>query len=77
MLDSKFVSAATLPGHEDWVKCLAFKPTDAEHDSLILASGSQDATIRLWNIEPFSRSSLGASGSSAGEADEVFGECYG
>nr|VWO97323.1 Aspartyl proteinase [Ganoderma boninense] len=43
----------------------------AEHDSLILASGSQDATIRLWNIEPFSRSTLGASDNSAGEADDL------
>jgi len=41
-----------LPGHEDWVKCLAFQSPRAETDSLILASGSQDATIRLWNIEP-------------------------
>ena len=42
----------TLPGHEDWVKCLAFCPPQVEGDPLILASGSQDATIRLWNIEP-------------------------
>ncbi|KAM5535687.1 hypothetical protein V8D89_010674 [Ganoderma adspersum] len=69
--DDSFVPGATLPGHEDWVKCLAFKPTDTELDSLILASGSQDATIRLWNIEPFSRSALGASGSSAGETDDL------
>ncbi|PIL36810.1 hypothetical protein GSI_00500 [Ganoderma sinense ZZ0214-1] len=69
--DDSFVSAATLPGHEDWVKCLAFKPTDAEHDSLILASGSHDATIRLWNIEQFSRSTLGASASSGEEADDL------
>lgn len=44
---------------------------DAERDPLILASGSQDATIRLWNIEPFSRSAIGASGNSAGEADDL------
>ena len=41
-----------MPGHEDWVKSLAIYPPHAEGDSLILASGSQDATIRLWNIEP-------------------------
>ena len=43
---------ASLPGHEDWVKCLAFYPPRAEEDPLILASGSQDTTIRFWNIEP-------------------------
>lgn len=43
---------ASLPGHEDWIKCLAFHSPRAEADPLILASGSQDATIRLWNIEP-------------------------
>ncbi|KAI0751417.1 WD40 repeat-like protein [Daedaleopsis nitida] len=61
-----FVFAASLPGHEDWVKCLAFKPTDQEGDALVLASGSQDATIRLWNIEPFTHSStLAATGSTS------------
>ena len=48
----QFLPAASLPGHEDWVKCLAFQPPRADDDPLILASGSQDATIRLWNIEP-------------------------
>ena len=41
-----------MPGHEDWIKCLAFQPPRAEGDPLILASGSQDAAIRLWDIEP-------------------------
>ena len=48
----QFLLAASLPGHEDWVKCLAFQAPRADADPLILASGSQDATIRLWNIEP-------------------------
>ncbi|KAI0773874.1 WD40 repeat-like protein [Fomes fomentarius] len=70
----KFVSAAALPGHEDWVKCLAFKPLEQESDILILASGSQDATIRLWNIEPFTSSSSLATTSgesSGGVTDEL------
>lgn len=41
-----------MPGHEDWVKCLAFYRPHAGGNHIILASGSQDATIRLWNIEP-------------------------
>ncbi|KAI0722960.1 WD40 repeat-like protein [Earliella scabrosa] len=67
------VSATSLPGHEDWVKCLAFKSTEREGDSLVLASGSQDATIRLWNIEPFARSSTLASSSesSGGVSDDL------
>ncbi|KAG9219260.1 hypothetical protein CCMSSC00406_0001670 [Pleurotus cornucopiae] len=45
-----FLPSLTLPGHEDWIRSLEFY-TDQE-DALILASGSQDATIRLWNIAP-------------------------
>jgi elongator complex protein 2 len=50
-----FVESASLPGHEDWIRSLAFNP--ATEESLVLASGSQDSTIRLWNIEPFENSS--------------------
>ncbi|KAL0949764.1 hypothetical protein HGRIS_009803 [Hohenbuehelia grisea] len=53
--ESLFVKATTLPGHEDWVRALAF---NVDHsDVLVLASGSQDATIRLWNIEPLATQS--------------------
>ncbi|KDQ29067.1 hypothetical protein PLEOSDRAFT_1063820 [Pleurotus ostreatus PC15] len=45
-----FLPSLTLSGHEDWIRSLEFY-TDKE-DTLILASGSQDATIRLWNIAP-------------------------
>ena len=31
---------------------MVFKPSQNPEDALVLASGSQDATIRLWNIEP-------------------------
>ncbi|THH12348.1 hypothetical protein EW145_g55 [Phellinidium pouzarii] len=47
----KFVRAASLSGHEDWVKSLAFQKGIAGSSVLTLASGSQDGTIRLWNIE--------------------------
>ncbi len=53
---------------------MAFKPLEQESDTLILASGSQDATIRLWNIEPFTSSSSLAttsSESSGGATDEL------
>ncbi|KLO16343.1 WD40 repeat-like protein [Schizopora paradoxa] len=46
-----FNKAASLSGHEDWVKCLAFQPDVAGNNTLTLASGSHDGTIRLWNIE--------------------------
>lgn len=47
----QFVSSAVLSGHEDWVKALAFRLPEADGDPLVLASGSQDATVRLWNVE--------------------------
>ena len=49
--------SASLSGHEDWVKSLAFQQTSSSQESLLLASGSQDATIRLWNIEPIMKKS--------------------
>ncbi|KAF8138550.1 WD40-repeat-containing domain protein [Boletus edulis] len=53
--DSNFVRSVALPGHEDWVRALAFcAPTPSvgipANEQLILASGSQDGSIRLWNI---------------------------
>ena len=44
--------SVSLAGHEDWVKALDFRNSDVVGDALVLASGSQDTTIRLWNIEP-------------------------
>ncbi|KAL5084168.1 hypothetical protein Trisim1_012244 [Trichoderma cf. simile WF8] len=35
----------TLEGHRNWVQCVAFSP-----NSSLLASASDDETIRLWNI---------------------------
>ncbi|KAF9452492.1 WD40 repeat-like protein [Macrolepiota fuliginosa MF-IS2] len=47
-----FIHSASLAGHEDWVRALSFRPPPTPEEPLILASGSQDATIRLWSIEP-------------------------
>ena len=55
-LSSQFSHVATLVGHENWVRSLAFTCEVAEVDrgtnpsDLILASGSQDKYIRLWRI---------------------------
>jgi len=53
----QFVPSAVLSGHEDWVRSLAFRVPiyGVDHEPLILASGSQDGTIRLWNVETFSK----------------------
>ncbi|KAJ7667958.1 WD40-repeat-containing domain protein, partial [Mycena polygramma] len=50
-----YVRSAVLSGHEDWVRSLAFQEPTNPEDPLTLASGSQDATIRLWKIEAFTR----------------------
>lgn len=56
-----FLLSATLEGHEDWIRCLAFSLPAASSDSagntslpepLTLASGSQDGYVRLWAINP-------------------------
>jgi elongator complex protein 2 len=44
----QFTRAVSLSGHEDWVRSLAFL---ASSSTLVLASGSQDNTVRLWNVE--------------------------
>lgn len=40
-----------MSGHDDWVKSVAFQNGIVGENTLTLASGSQDGTIRLWNIE--------------------------
>ncbi|XP_076661536.1 elongator complex protein 2 [Halictus rubicundus] len=46
--ESNFLRVLVLTGHEDWIRCMDFQHiTD---DSILLASGSQDAMIRLWKI---------------------------
>ncbi|KUI69792.1 Vegetative incompatibility protein HET-E-1 [Cytospora mali] len=36
----------TLTGHVDWVRCIAFS-----RDGVFLASGSDDATVRIWDAQ--------------------------
>jgi elongator complex protein 2 len=59
-----------IPGHEDWVRAISFRPSVSSSEPLILASGSQDANIRLWNIEPVTRTASTASRSDA-LSDEI------
>jgi elongator complex protein 2 len=48
---SQFQVAATLTGHEGWVRSLAFtRETTDDNNDLVLASASQDKYIRLWRI---------------------------
>ncbi|CAL1702353.1 unnamed protein product [Somion occarium] len=68
--EENFVYAAALSGHEDWIKSLAFQPPSIKGDPLILASGSQDGTIRLWNIEPHVRQTSTNDGTVEGELSD-------
>ncbi|OJT10500.1 Elongator complex protein 2 [Trametes pubescens] len=68
--EGTFVQAAILSGHEDWVKSLAFRPPQNENEALVLASGSQDATTRLWNIEPFTKPNFAPSGGSTSDVTD-------
>lgn len=52
----QFTPSVTLSGHEDWIRALAFNDPSPSDSTLVLASGSQDNTIRLWNIEPHTKS---------------------
>ncbi|CAO1613491.1 unnamed protein product [Parajaminaea phylloscopi] len=63
-----FVKALTLGGHDDWVRSLDFStsfPSQTSQDGpssggqLTLASGSQDASIRLWRIRSASSGDTG------------------
>ncbi|KAI0080733.1 WD40 repeat-like protein [Panus rudis PR-1116 ss-1] len=69
--EESFVYSATLSGHEDWVKCLAFCPRTGD-EALVLASGSQDGTIRLWNIELYTKHKASQDSATEGElSDEL------
>ncbi|XP_050596608.1 elongator complex protein 2 [Bombus affinis] len=46
--ESYFEKVQVLVGHEDWVRCMDFNCDT--NNSILLASGSQDAMIRLWKI---------------------------
>ncbi|KAJ6264697.1 hypothetical protein Dda_0847 [Drechslerella dactyloides] len=68
-----FKHAATLTGHENWVRSLSFvrdvpvsavESADGDGD-LLLASGSQDKYIRLWRVHRGSELPAQSAGSSA------------
>lgn len=69
--EEKFVYSATLSGHEDWIRSLSFRPPLNPTDPLILASGSQDATIRLWNIDPVTNFSSNTDSTTDALSDEL------
>ena len=56
----QFVRSVVLSGHEDWVRSLVFRvpASESDREPLILASGSQDGTIRLWNVDAFPKDAV-------------------
>ena len=78
-----FHHAVALSGHTDWVRCLSFtraaavralKEVDEEDhtalstEDLLLATASQDHTIRLWRLQWTRKKSSSAGGESDGRA---------
>ncbi|KAJ3764130.1 WD40-repeat-containing domain protein [Lentinula raphanica] len=76
--DTVFVQSAILGGHEDWIRGLSFSFPETD-GSLVLASGSQDATIRLWNIEVYKKGVQSPSSEGLGSDDllDAFEESLG
>ncbi|PNS19275.1 hypothetical protein CAC42_2452 [Sphaceloma murrayae] len=49
--DGRFEYAATLPGHEGWIRALDFtRESGAAESDILLTSASQDKYIRLWRL---------------------------
>lgn len=49
--NDQFELAATLTGHEGWIRALDFRrETEDSNSDLLLASASQDKYIRLWRV---------------------------
>ncbi|TFK75974.1 WD40 repeat-like protein [Pluteus cervinus] len=69
--DDVFVRSAVLSGHEDWVRGLSFQEPISPEGPLILASGSQDSTIRLWNIELWKKQATSVGTLGDGLSDEL------
>lgn len=60
----QFTYALSMEGHMDWVRCLDWSPlpkktksdlTSETQEELFLASGSQDAYVRLWSLTSISQ----------------------
>ena len=50
-VQSDFTLAATLTGHEGWIRCLDIRAESSNQGSdLLIASASQDKYIRLWRV---------------------------
>lgn len=53
LADDEIRPVGTIAGHRDWIRSLAFSKTlreSADDDGFLLASGSTDATARVWRF---------------------------
>jgi elongator complex protein 2 len=68
--DYQFKRLFSITGHSDWVRSLDFcRIQEARTPTLMLATGAQDGTVRLWRVERSSSSSA-ASATPSKDLDE-------
>lgn len=69
--DYQFKRLFSITGHSDWVRSLDFcRIQDSRTPALMLATGAQDGSIRLWRVERLANSSSAASSAPLKELDD-------
>lgn len=67
---SAIVGHGSLPGHQDWITCFAFRGDREGGGGFLLASGGHDARVRLWKFHaPTAISDEDAAVAAAPDAD--------
>jgi WD40 repeat protein len=67
---------ATLHGHRKWIKSVAFRP-HPEGGRLLLASGSDEDYVRLWDVSTVLNTSVSAALNTGVQSVEIINPLYG